>query len=87
MDPVRITAKELVENIERYRRLALTQPVEVTVDRTESIVMISATEYQRLKRRDRRVMTLDDFTDQDIALLEATEAPEESRKFDREIVS
>lgn len=35
--------------------------------------------------RDRRVMTLDDFTDADVAALEATRAPEASKAFDDEL--
>jgi hypothetical protein len=47
--------------------------------------MISVEEYHRLKRRDRRVMGLEDFTDEDIAALEQTRAPEASRAFDSEL--
>jgi hypothetical protein len=47
--------------------------------------MISAEEYARLKRRDREVMGLDDFSDADIAALEATRAPESSKAFDNEL--
>jgi hypothetical protein len=44
--------------------------------------MISVEEYLRLKRRDRLVMGLEDFTDEDIAALEETRAPEASKAFD-----
>ena len=47
--------------------------------------LVSADEYQRLKRRDRQVLTLSDFTDADIAALEATRAPESSKAFDHEL--
>jgi hypothetical protein len=46
--------------------------------------MISADEY-RLKRRDRQVLGLADFTEADIAALEATRAPESSKNFDQEL--
>jgi exosome complex RNA-binding protein Rrp42 (RNase PH superfamily) len=42
-------------------------------------------EYHRLKRGDRRVITLDAFTDADVAALEATRAPEASKAFDDEL--
>jgi hypothetical protein len=48
-------------------------------------VLISVEEYQRLKRRDRQVLTLDDFTDVDVTALEATRAPEASKAFDDEL--
>jgi hypothetical protein len=43
------------------------------------------TPSRRTKRRDRRVMSLDDFTDEDIAALEAVDAPESSKAFDDEL--
>ena len=46
---------------------------------------ISVEEYHRLKRGDRRVITLDAFTDADVAALEATRAPEASKAFDDEL--
>jgi hypothetical protein len=49
--------------------------------------MISVEEYHRLKRRDRQVLELQDFTDADIAALEQTRAPESSRAFDDELKS
>jgi hypothetical protein len=47
--------------------------------------MISVEEYHRLKRRDREVLGLEDFTDADIAALEETRAPESSKVFDPEL--
>ena len=47
-------------------------------------MLISADEYQRLKRRDRQVLTLVDFTEADTAALEATPAPESSKTFEDE---
>jgi hypothetical protein len=49
-------------------------------------VLISADEYQRLKRHDRQVLTLSDFTEADIAALEATRAPESSKAFNHELL-
>jgi prevent-host-death family protein len=84
---VKVSAAEFQRNIGRYQDVALTQPVAVTRNGRERTVMISVEEYQRLKRRDRRVMSLDDFTDADIAALEATRAPESAKVFDDELNS
>ena len=43
-------------------------------------------EFQSLKRGDRRVMTLDDYTEADVAAREATRAPVESNAFDDELL-
>jgi hypothetical protein len=53
----------------------------------ERTVMISVEEYHRLKRRDRQVLGLEDFTDADIATLEQITAPESSKAFDNELKS
>ena len=82
---IRVSAAEFQRNIGRYQDLALTQPVTVTRNGRERTVMISVEEYHRLKRRDRRVLGLDDFTDADIAALEQSRAPESSKAFDDEL--
>jgi PHD/YefM family antitoxin component YafN of YafNO toxin-antitoxin module len=81
---IRVSAAEFQRNIGRYQDLALTEPVSVTRNGRERTVMISTAEYMRLKRRDREVLGLDDFTDEDIAALEATRAPESSKAYDHE---
>ena len=45
----------------------------------------SVEEYRRLKRRDRRVLGLEDFADADVAALEETRAPNSSKAFDHEL--
>jgi hypothetical protein len=50
-------------------------------------VMISIEEYHRLTRRDRRVIGLEDFTDEDIAALEEIRAPKAAKAFDSELRS
>jgi len=82
---VRVPAGEFQRHISRYQNIALTEPVAVTRNGQETTVLISADEYHRLKRRDREVLTLDDFTEEDIAALEATQAPESSKAFDQEL--
>ena len=47
----------------------------------------SVEEYDGLKRRDRQVLELEDFTEADIAALEQARAPESSKAFDHEAKS
>ena len=84
---IKVSAAEFQRNIGKYQDAALTQPVVVARNGRDRTVMISVEEYHRLKRRDRRVMSLEDFTDEDIAALEETRAPEVSRSFDSELKS
>ena len=81
----KVSSAEFQKNIGRYQDLALTQPVTVTRNGRERTVLISAEEYQRLKRRDRKVMQLSDFTDEDIAAIERAAAPDEASHFDSEV--
>lgn len=82
---VKVSSAEFQKNFGRYQDMALTQPVTVTRNGRDRTVILSAEEYQRLKRRDRRVMGLGDFTQQDIAAIERAEPPVESARFDHEI--
>lgn len=82
---VKVSAAEFQRNIGRYQDIALTQPVAVTHNGRERTVLISVEEYERLKRRDRVVLRLEDFTDEDLAALEETRAPESAKAFDPEL--
>jgi PHD/YefM family antitoxin component YafN of YafNO toxin-antitoxin module len=86
-DMIKVSAAEFQRNIGRYQDMALVQPVAVTRNGRERTVMISMEEYHRLKRRDRQVLELEDFTDADLAALEQTRAPESSKAFDHELKS
>jgi prevent-host-death family protein len=82
---MKVSAAEFQRNIGRYQDMALRQPVAVTRNGRESTVMISADEYRRLKLRDREVLGLEDFTEDDLAALEAARAPEAAKVFDFEL--
>ncbi|MEX2297604.1 MAG: type II toxin-antitoxin system Phd/YefM family antitoxin [Dongiaceae bacterium] len=79
-----VTAAEFQKSFGRYRDKALREPVTITNHGRETLVLMSADEYRRLRRRQRRVMGLEDFTDADLASIAASEAPAESASFDDE---
>lgn len=81
---IKVSSAEFQRNIGRYQDMALTQPVAVTRNGRERTVMISTEEYSRLKRRDRQVLRLEDFTDEMIAEIEKSEPPEEAAQYDHE---
>lgn len=56
-DTIRVSATEFCKEVGRYQDAALSQPVVVTRNGRDQTVMISAEEYQRLKRRDRQVIS------------------------------
>jgi PHD/YefM family antitoxin component YafN of YafNO toxin-antitoxin module len=64
---------------------ALTEPVTITKNGRDRLVLLSAEEYARLKRRDRRVVRLEDFTDEEMALMAQYEPRAEDAHLDAEI--
>ena len=50
-------------------------------------VLILIDENEGLKRRSREILTLDDFTAEDVAALETARAPEAARAFDSELMT
>ncbi|TSA03601.1 MAG: type II toxin-antitoxin system Phd/YefM family antitoxin [Methylococcus sp.] len=84
---ITITSVEFQRHFGRYQDEALKEPVSITRNGRERIVVLSAEEYNRLKRRDRHVMELSDFTELDILAIENAEAPTEASAFDHEVGS
>jgi prevent-host-death family protein len=70
-----VTSAEAQKNFGRYRKQALEEPVVVTQYGKPSVVIISATEYERLKELDRRVMRLDEMSDAEIEEMAGSEIP------------
>lgn len=85
MAVIRVSDAEFQRDISRYQDIALSQPVTVTRDGRQSTVLISTEEYRRLKRRERRVMGPEDFTEADIAALESAHPPADAGAFDDEL--
>lgn len=69
----------------RFSRQALQEPVTITHHGIASLVLLSHSEYERLKSRDREVLTLSDFTDEDRAAIAASRAPANAKAFNGEL--
>jgi prevent-host-death family protein len=74
-----VTSAEAQKNFGRCREQALAEPVVVTQYGKPSVVIISAAEYERLKELDRRVMRLDDMSDEEIEEMLNSKIPPEHR--------
>ena len=61
---IRVFSTEFSKEIGPYQDMALSQPVVVTRNGRDRTVMISAEEYLRLKRRDRRVFATGELPDE-----------------------
>jgi PHD/YefM family antitoxin component YafN of YafNO toxin-antitoxin module len=82
---VRVSAGELQRQWGRIQDMALAEPVTVTCNGRDRMVLLSTEEYNRLKRRDREVMGLADFSDADIAAIRKVESSETASAFDHEM--
>jgi prevent-host-death family protein len=64
---ITVSATEFQQHVGRYQDEALRQPVAITRNGRERLVMLSAEEYRRLKRRDREVIRVEDLGDEEVA--------------------
>jgi len=80
-----ITSAEFQRNFGLYQDKALTEPVTITKDGQERLVLLSVEEYQRLKRRDRRVFATEDLSATEIAAIEGSRMDERHNHLDAEL--
>ena len=82
---VRVSANDCQRQWGKVQDMALAEPVTITCKGRDHMVLMSAEEYDRLKKRDRRVMTAADFNEEDLEILEQVRAPAEASAFNHEV--
>ena len=82
---MKVTTADFIKNYGTLADKALAEPVTITKNGRDRLVVLSADEYARLKRRDRRVVRLEDFTEEEIALIAQTKARPEDSHLDAEL--
>jgi len=85
MNDMRVSSAEFQKKFGSLTDKALTEPVIVTRNGRDRLVLMSVEEYHRLRRRDRRVVRLEDFTDEEMALIAQAEVPAEHAYLDAEL--
>jgi PHD/YefM family antitoxin component YafN of YafNO toxin-antitoxin module len=81
---VTATMAEVQRDFATWQERALTQPVGVTDGGMPRTVIVSAEEYQRLKRRDRQALRVEQLDGRTLAALASAEPPEEAAVYDNE---
>jgi PHD/YefM family antitoxin component YafN of YafNO toxin-antitoxin module len=81
----KISSTEFQQDVRRYEDAALTEPVMITRDGRDRLVLLSAEEYARLKRRDRRVVVTGELTEAELELIAKAEVPAEYAYLDEEL--
>lgn len=82
---MRVTTADFIKHYGRLADRALSEPLTITKNGHDRLVVLSAEEYQRLKRRDRQVLKAGDLTDEEIALIAKAEVPAEYAHLDEEL--
>jgi prevent-host-death family protein len=84
-DTVKVSAAEFHRNIGTYQDMALTKAVTITKNGRDRTVLISAEEYARLKRRDRRAIAVGDLSERQVGALRIAKVPDQYADLDREL--
>ncbi|MDE2563004.1 MAG: type II toxin-antitoxin system prevent-host-death family antitoxin [Sphingomonadales bacterium] len=79
------SSTEVSRAFARFCRQALQGPITIMHRGKQRLVLLSIAEYERLKERDREVLTLVDFTVEDRAAIAASRAPIDATQFNREV--
>lgn len=82
---MRVSTAEFIKNYGTLADKALGEPVVITKNGRDRLVVLSAEEYTRLKRRDRRVFSVEDLTEAQVAAIERAEVPAEYAYLDAEL--
>jgi PHD/YefM family antitoxin component YafN of YafNO toxin-antitoxin module len=80
-----ISAEDLARNFKQYRRSASSEAVAVHGDDGEPLILVSAEEYRRLKRREQAALQLEALSDSDLAAIAQARVSEEHAALDAEL--
>ncbi len=82
---MKVSTADFIKNYGALADKALSEAVTITKNGRDRLVIISADEYARLLRRDRRVVRIEDFTAEEIALIENASLPAGNEHLDDEL--
>jgi prevent-host-death family protein len=85
MSETSVSSTEFQKAFGRIRETALRTPVTITHHGRDSLVLVAADEYRRLKARDRRAAFVSELTDEEMRAIAEAEIPAAAAAFDHEI--
>jgi prevent-host-death family protein len=80
-----VGATTLLRHFGKYQDIALREPVAITSNGRERLVLLSSDEYKRLKRMERDALAREHFTAGNWQGTAASQAPIESAQFNPEV--
>lgn len=85
MDTVRVTATEFQNAVGLFSDRALREPVTITKQGRDHLVILSAEEFLRMKRRDRKAGLAGNLSADMLDAVLAAQAPDAAAAFDHEV--
>lgn len=82
---MRVSTADFIKQFGTFSDRALSEPVTITKNGRDRLVLVSAEEFARLKRRDRRVIAVEELTEAEIELIAKAEVPAEYAHLDAEL--
>jgi PHD/YefM family antitoxin component YafN of YafNO toxin-antitoxin module len=82
---MRVTTGEFIKNYGSFADKALLEPITITKNGRDRLVVLSAEEFNLLARRDRRIIRPEELTDEQVALIAQAEVPPEYGHLDAEV--
>jgi prevent-host-death family protein len=82
---ITVSSAEFQRNFGMYQDKALIEPVAITRNGRERLVIVAADEYRRLKRRAREVLSVGSLSDADLEAIGHTEVAARHHHLDREL--
>jgi prevent-host-death family protein len=82
---ISVTSAQFQKSFGRYREVAQREPVAITAYGRESLILLSAEEYHRLRQRDRQALYPWELSDEATGALEKAEPPPEAAQYDHEL--
>ena len=79
-----VTSREFQRNFGRYRDEALKSPLSITHNGRDRLVIMSANEYERLKRQGRQVLAVEELSDAELDAIRRAEPLTEAARYDHE---
>ena len=83
----RITSREFQRNFGRFQDEALKSPLSITRNGRDRLILLSVDEYERLKRRDRQALAVEELSEAEIEAVGDAEPPAEAAEYDSELTA
>ena len=80
----KVASREFQRNFSHYQDEALKSPLSITHNGRDRLVIMSADEYERLKRHGRRALAVEEWSDAELDAIRRAEPPAETARYDHE---